>query len=79
MVRAQDREEYFRVPLDARSLEYELYFDEGTPEESREADYTSHNTDQLDVPGVMAVLQELPEVRTRLRLAGRLDATDVLV
>lgn len=78
MARSEDRGEYFRVPLDARSLEYELYFDEGSPEESREVDYTSHNTEQLDVHGVMAVLRELPEVRTRLRLAGRLDK-DVLV
>ena len=29
MVKAQDQGDYFRVPLDARSLQYELYFEEG--------------------------------------------------
>ena len=29
MVKALDQADYFRVPLDARSLEYELYFEEG--------------------------------------------------
>jgi UDP-N-acetylglucosamine 4,6-dehydratase/5-epimerase len=80
MVRSEDRGDYFRVPLDARSLEYELYFDEGIPEESREIDYTSHNTEQLDVRGVQEILLQLPEVRDRLRREGRLEQTmNVLV
>ena len=29
MVKAEDQGGYFRVPLDARSLQYDLYFDEG--------------------------------------------------
>lgn len=74
MVRSEDKGDYFRVPLDARSLEYELYFDEGNVEESRHVDYTSHNTEQLDIDGVKRLLLELPEVRARLRHAGRLEA-----
>ena len=42
---AEDQVGYFRVPLDARSLEYELFFDEGE-QKSQDEDYTSHNTDQ---------------------------------
>ena len=80
MVRSEDRGDYFRVPLDARSLEYELYFDEGMPEESRLDDYTSHNTEQLDVEGVKQLLLQLDEVQMELRHAGRLEeAMDVLV
>ena len=33
--KAEDRGDYFRVPLDARSLEYELFFDEGERERRR--------------------------------------------
>ena len=51
--KADDQGEFYRVPLDARSLEYELFFDEGERDVVTE-DYTSHNTDRLDVEGVKA-------------------------
>lgn len=79
MVRSEDRTEYFRVPLDARSLEYELFFEEGMPEEARAEDYTSHNTDQLDVEGVQRLLMQLDEVRLELSNAGRLEEAAELV
>ena len=67
--RAGDRGDYYRVPLDARSMEYELYFDSG---ESRvvEHDYTSHNTERLDVDGVKALLRGLDPLRRHLAAAG---------
>ena len=74
MVRSENRQEYFRVPLDARSLAYELYFEEGMPEEARADDYTSHNTQQLDIDGVRRLLMQLPEVRSELKKAGKLEA-----
>ena len=49
MVKADDQGDYFRVPLDARSLEYELYFDEGERGRRRADDYTSENTERLDL------------------------------
>lgn len=70
-VRSHDQGDYFRVPLDARSLEYELYFDEGIPEEARAVDYTSHNTRQLDVAEVKALLVRLPGIRAELQRAGK--------
>ena len=73
MVRSEDRKQYFRVPLDARSLEYELYFDEGTREESGTDDYTSHNTELLDVDGVKRLLLDLRGIREELRGQGRLE------
>lgn len=67
MVKSSDEGEYFRIPLDARSLEYELYFSEGDRREVQHSDYTSANTTQLDVEGTKALLLTLPEMRA---LAG---------
>lgn len=61
IVKASDEGDYFRVPLDARSLQYELYFDEGERTISRSHDYTSANTHQLDVDQTKELLLRLPE------------------
>jgi len=63
IVKASDEGEYFRVPLDARSLQYELYFDEGETAISRSDDYTSANTYQLNVEETEELLMRLPEIR----------------
>jgi UDP-N-acetylglucosamine 4,6-dehydratase len=64
--RSVDKGDYFRVPLDARSLEYELFFDDGSVEVSEADDYNSHNTEQLDVDQVKETLNGLPEIRDRI-------------
>lgn len=69
--RAEDKGDYFRVPLDARSLEYELYFDQGEPTYVTE-DYTSHNTERLSVDEVKQLLLQLPSIRQELAAAGRI-------
>ncbi len=61
MVRAEDRGPYYRVPLDARSLDYGVYFDEGDERAHDAEDYTSHNTERLDTDAVVALLRSLPE------------------
>ncbi|GAA2096342.1 polysaccharide biosynthesis protein [Microlunatus panaciterrae] len=66
-VKAVDQGDYFRVPLDARSLEYELYYEEGEQREVELDDYTSENTERLDVEATQKLLRTLPEVR---RLIG---------
>ena len=63
MVKASDEAEYFRVPLDARSLQYELYFDEGEQTISRTDDFTSENTYRLNVEETKALLMQLPEIQ----------------
>lgn len=68
--RADDHGDYFRVPLDARSLEYELYFDLGQ-RQVVDHDYTSHNTERLDVEGVKRLLLQLEPIREELRAAER--------
>jgi UDP-glucose 4-epimerase len=61
MVKAEDHGDYFRVPLDARSLDYGLYYDEGGSEVQTIDDYTSHNTERLDVTATRDLLLTLPE------------------
>lgn len=66
IVKASDEGEYFRVPLDARTLQYELYFDEGETEISRRDDYTSASTRQLTVEDTKELLLQLPEIKSLL-------------
>lgn len=59
MARAEDVGRYFRIPADARDLNYKQYFVEGDVEISMQEDYTSHNTERLDIDGVKRVLAQL--------------------
>lgn len=63
IAKASDEGDYFRVPLDARSLQYELYFEEGETKISRSEDYDSANTKQLDINETKELLMKLPEMR----------------
>jgi UDP-glucose 4-epimerase len=62
MASAEDRGPYFRVPLDTRSLDYGLFFEEGDRRNQDVDDYTSHNTERLGVSAVSKVLISLPEI-----------------
>ncbi|KAA0971584.1 NAD-dependent epimerase/dehydratase family protein [Aureimonas fodinaquatilis] len=68
IVRANDLGAYYRVPADNRDLNYAQYFSEGQPEMASVSDYTSDNTEQLDVEGVKSLLLTLPYVRAELGL-----------
>lgn len=59
MARAEDLDRYFRIPADARDLNYRQYFNEGEVEISIADDYTSHNTERLDVEGVKRIVSAL--------------------
>ncbi len=65
--RSEDMGDYYRVSLDDRNLNYNLYFTEGDKKEALLDDYHSHNTTQLDVKGVEELLLSLPEVRAELK------------
>lgn len=54
---------YYRIPCDARDLNYDKYFVEGQEEISQIEDYHSHNTRQLDVEGMKQLLLKLPVIR----------------
>ena len=63
LARSQDQGDYLRVDVDARDLDYSEYFDEGDVTESEIDDYHSHNTERLDVDGVVRLLDALPQFR----------------
>lgn len=67
LARSHDQGDFYRVPVDARDLNYGQYFDEGDVAESRLDDYHSHNTERLDVDGVKGVLSALPAFRRLVR------------
>ena len=70
MARAEDLGGYFRVPADARELNYNLFFSEGMPKINQLDDYTSHNTERLDVAGMKKLLLRLSEVREAMKRRG---------
>lgn len=59
MVRADDLGDYFRVCADTRDLNYAKYFSQGSPEVNTFNDYTSHNTERLDIKGMKKLLLKL--------------------
>lgn len=61
-----DQGDYFRVPLDTRSLDYSKYVDEGESGRMVETTFDSDNTEQLDVDAAAALISELPEMQTIL-------------
>jgi UDP-N-acetylglucosamine 4,6-dehydratase/5-epimerase len=63
MARAEDLGRYFRIPADARDLNYDKFFVEGETAISKFDDYTSHSTERLDVAQIKQVLQRLEIVR----------------
>jgi UDP-N-acetylglucosamine 4,6-dehydratase len=66
MARAVDMGQYFCVPADDRDLNYNKYFIEGEPQVSSFDDYTSHNTDRLNVEQVKALLMKLDFIKDEL-------------
>jgi UDP-glucose 4-epimerase len=68
-LKAVELDRFFRVPADSRDLNYEKYISVGKDESSDISEYTSANTDQLDVDGVKEKLMTTEFVREEL--AGR--------
>ncbi len=67
MAKAEDMGGYFRVPADVRDLNYNCYFVEGQEEVSLKEDYNSHNTERLDVDGMINLLLKLDIVQRALK------------
>ena len=61
-------DDYFRVPLDTRTLDYAIYFEEGEKRNPSLEAYTSHNTNRLDKEGVKRLLLTLPEIQKELSI-----------
>ncbi|ESY13637.1 polysaccharide biosynthesis protein [Mesorhizobium sp. C386A] len=63
MVRAEDLGSYYRIPADSRDLNYDKYFVEGEKELSTLEDYTSHNTERLNIEQVKKLLSQLDLIK----------------
>lgn len=69
VLRSSDEGDYFRVPLDARSLQYEKYVEEGEAKPTQLEAYNSANTTRLDVEGTKDLLRQLPEIQALMERA----------
>lgn len=65
-LRSEDLGKYFRVSADNRDLNYDKYFAEGKVETQADESYTSHNTSQLDIDGVVKKILTTDYVREEL-------------
>lgn len=66
MAKAEDMGRYYRIPADNRDLNYKKYFVEGETHISELDDYTSHNTERLDVRGIKELLLKLDYIKEQL-------------
>jgi UDP-N-acetylglucosamine 4,6-dehydratase/5-epimerase len=67
MARAEDLGDYYRIPADARDLNYSSYFTEGRDTVSAATDYNSHNAERLEAGAMIALLSTLKCVRDAIQ------------
>jgi len=66
MVHAEDLGNFYRIPADVRDLNYDKYFVAGNDKVSYGWEYTSHNTNQLNVEQIKEKLLTLDYVKQEL-------------
>jgi len=76
MARAEDMGEYYRIPCDARDLNYDKV-EGGNPNIDKMEEYHSHNTRRLDVEGMKELLLKLRFIREDLGLQPRSKAKEI--
>ena len=64
--KAVDLGEFYRVPADQRSLNYDKYFSEGDSHRNTLTEFNSHNTELLDVEAVKKKLLQLEYIKEEL-------------
>jgi UDP-N-acetylglucosamine 4,6-dehydratase len=65
--RSIDQGDFFNVPLDTRSLDYQAFFEKGQNfSASSQESYNSHNTHQLTVDEVVDLIRDLSEFKSYL-------------
>lgn len=63
---AIDMGNFYRVPVDKRSLDYDKYFIEGNEQRDKLSEFNSNNTEQLDVEKIKAKLMTLSYIRNKI-------------
>ncbi len=66
MAKAEDFGDYYRIPADNRDLNYAQFFSEGEEKISHQEDYTSHNTECLNVEQIKKLLLKLDFIKEEL-------------
>jgi UDP-glucose 4-epimerase len=66
MAKAEDWDQYYRIPADNRDLNYNQYVIEGETKIAQYEDYTSHNTERLNIEQVKALLLKLDYIQAEL-------------
>ena len=62
MSKAEDHKDYFRIPMDNRDLNYNNFYKDGDGNIKQFESYTSSNTQQLDIDGMIELLIKMGEV-----------------
>ena len=65
-LRSTDMGHYFRISPDGRSLNYDKFYVEGQVSTEAEEAYTSHNTNRLDIDGVVSKIMTTDYVKEEL-------------
>lgn len=66
LAKAEDLGGFYRIPADVRDLNYNIYFDKGNKVVSQNEDYTSANTERLNIDGVVEKLLTLDYIQKEL-------------
>ncbi len=66
LAKAIDMVNYYRIPADNRDLNYAQYFIEGEERISHQDDYTSHNTQRLNIAQIKELLLKLEYIKDEL-------------
>ena len=63
MVKAIDMDDYYRIPVDNRDLNYNKFFEEGEKMITQAREYHSHNTHRLNEDELTNLLLGLREIQ----------------
>ena len=66
MAKADDMGKYYRIPADNRDLNYDKFIMEGEVKANEAEDYTSHNTEQLNIDDIKKLLLTLSYIKGEL-------------
>ena len=66
MARVEDMGDYYRIPADNRDLNYDKYFSKGEKNITGMNDYTSHNTQLLNITEIKSLLKKLDFIQEKL-------------
>jgi UDP-N-acetylglucosamine 4,6-dehydratase/5-epimerase len=66
MARAEDLGQFYRIPADNRDLNYRQFSDHGSLQTTEMMDYTSENTERLDIEGIIRLITGLPYITEKI-------------